>query len=158
MSKTMIVYYSWSGRTAALAHQLQQLTQADTYELKVPAGTFSQDMDETSTLAKTQRRTGKLPAFTQPLPDLAGYDLILVGGPVWCGAPAKSPSAISLTLKFKNPLTPSSKSSVPVSVVQICGGSAVSVSTPLAHQLAMKPSAWPKRSARPSPTSRPVTL
>lgn len=79
MTKTMIVYYSWSGRTAALAHQLQQLTQANTYELKVPAGTFSQDMYETSDLAKAQRRTGKLPAFTQPLPDLAGYDLILIG-------------------------------------------------------------------------------
>lgn len=88
MTKTMIVYYSWSGRTAALAHQLQRLSQADTYELKVPAGTFSQDMYETSDLAKAQLKTGKLPAFTQPLPDLAGYDLILVGGPVWSGAPA----------------------------------------------------------------------
>lgn len=88
MSKTIIVYYSWSGHTAALAHQLQQLTQADTYELKVPDGTFSRDMYETSDMAKAQLSAGQLPAFTQPLPDLTTYDLILVGGPVLSGAPA----------------------------------------------------------------------
>lgn len=88
MAKTMIVYYSWSGHTAALAEQLQRLTQADTYELKVPAGTFSQDMYETSDMAKVQLSSGKLPSFTQPLPDLTAYDRILVGGPVWSGAPA----------------------------------------------------------------------
>ncbi|WP_225047673.1 flavodoxin [Lacticaseibacillus kribbianus] len=88
MSKTLIVYYSWSGHTAALANKIRQLTQADTYEIQVPADTFSTDMYETSDIAKAQLATGELPPLSRPLPELARYDLILVGGPVWSGAPA----------------------------------------------------------------------
>lgn len=88
MPKILIVYYSWSGHTAKMAKQLQQLTGADTYALEVPADTFSQDMYETSDIAKAQLRADTLPQLTQPLPDLTAYDVILIGGPVWSGAPA----------------------------------------------------------------------
>lgn len=88
MPKTLIVYYSLSGHTATMAQRLQECTGANTYELLVPNDTFSQNMYETSDIAKAQLRTGTLPRLTQPLPDLTAYDVILVGGPVWSGAPA----------------------------------------------------------------------
>lgn len=86
MKKILIAYYSWSGHTKALAMQLQAATHADTYEIQVPAGTFSTDMYETSDQAKAQLVAGQLPSLTQPLPDLTAYDVILIGGPVWSGA------------------------------------------------------------------------
>lgn len=86
--KQLIVYYSWSGNTAALAQQLQQLTQADVVEITVPEGTFSTDMYATSDIAKAQLKAGNLPALTGMLPDFKQYDEILVGGPVWSGAPS----------------------------------------------------------------------
>jgi flavodoxin len=84
----LIVYYSWSGHTAALAQRLQQATGADTYAIEVPKDTFAQDMSTTADIAKAQQQTGQLPQLSQPLPDLTPYDLLLVGGPVWSGAPA----------------------------------------------------------------------
>jgi menaquinone-dependent protoporphyrinogen IX oxidase len=86
VKKILIAYYSWSGHTKALAGQLQAATHADTYEIQVPAGTFSTDMYETSDQAKAQLEAGQLPTLTQPLPDLTKYEAILVGGPVWSGA------------------------------------------------------------------------
>lgn len=86
--KQLIAYYSWSGNTAALAKHLQQLTPADLVELTVPEGTFSTDMYATSDIAKKQLKAGHLPALTGTLPDLTQYDEILVGGPVWSGAPS----------------------------------------------------------------------
>lgn len=86
MKKILIAYYSWSGHTKALAGQLQAATHADTYEIQVPAGTFSTDMYETSDQAKAQLEAGQLPTLTQPLPNLTKYEAILVGGPVWSGA------------------------------------------------------------------------
>lgn len=86
MKKILIAYYSWSGHTKALANQLQAAMHADTYEIQVPADTFSTDMYETSDQAKAKLVAGQLPPLTQPLPDLAEYDVILIGGPVWSGA------------------------------------------------------------------------
>lgn len=86
--KQLIAYYSWSGNTAALAHHLQQSTQADLVEITVPEGTFSTDMYATSDLAKAQLKAGNLPTLDGALPDFTQYDEILVGGPVWSGAPS----------------------------------------------------------------------
>lgn len=86
--KQLIAYYSWSGNTAALAKHLQQLTQADVVEITVPDGTFSTDMYATSDIAKAQLKAGHLPALTGTLSDFTQYDEILVGGPVWSGAPS----------------------------------------------------------------------
>lgn len=88
MNKTLIAYYSWSGHTAALAERLQAQTHADLYEIKAPADTFSADMYETSDIAKAQLKAGQLPPLAEPLPNLSKYATILVGGPVWSGAPA----------------------------------------------------------------------
>ncbi|KRN18149.1 flavodoxin [Lacticaseibacillus camelliae DSM 22697 = JCM 13995] len=88
LNKTLIAYYSWSGHTAALAERLHAQTHADLYEIKAPADTFSVDMYETADIAKAQLKAGQLPPLAEPLPDLSKYDTILVGGPVWSGAPA----------------------------------------------------------------------
>jgi len=84
-TKVLIVAYSWSGNTAKMAAALQRVTGATQVKLTVPAGTFPQDMYATSDVANQQLASGDLPELTSKLPDLAEFDTILVGGPVWSG-------------------------------------------------------------------------
>jgi len=87
--KTLIVYYSWSGTTKRLAEKIAAVVgDSDIFEIKIPVGTFSSDMYETSDIATEQIQEGKLPALTDTVTNLADYDQILVGGPVWSNAPA----------------------------------------------------------------------
>lgn len=98
----LIAYYSWSGHTAALAKQIQSITLADIYEIQVPSGTFATDMYETSDIAKEQLKTGKLPPLSHPIPDFSDYDTVLVGGPVWSGAPSTPVMSFLSELKEDN--------------------------------------------------------
>ena len=86
--KILIAYYSWSGTTARLAKNLQAALGADVYNMSIPTDTFPADMYETADVAQKQLASGKLPRLTAAVPDLKQYDLVLVGGPVWSGAPA----------------------------------------------------------------------
>ncbi|KRN28137.1 flavodoxin [Lactobacillus selangorensis] len=86
--KTLIVYYSKTGGTERLAQEIQTVSNGALQRLEVPAGTFSADMFATSDEAKQQLASGQLPKLVGTQPDLAAYDLILVGGPVWNGAPS----------------------------------------------------------------------
>ncbi|AVK64262.1 flavodoxin [Lactobacillus sp. CBA3606] len=81
--KVLIVDYSWSQTTAAMAAQLQQLTAATRIELTVAPGTFPSDMFATADVANQQLASGHLPELTNSWPELTQYAIILVGGPVW---------------------------------------------------------------------------
>ncbi|WP_300558018.1 flavodoxin [Companilactobacillus sp.] len=89
--KTLIAYYSWSGRTKRLAEKIAAVIgDSDIFEIKVPAGTFSQDMYETSDIATKQIKDHNLPKLTDQVNNLNDYQTILVGGPVWSNAPSSS--------------------------------------------------------------------
>lgn len=83
--KTLVIYYSWSGNTAALARKLHTATNSDLFEITVAPDTFPDDMYATSDRAKAQLDSGQFPVLTTAIPDLSQYDLVLVGGPVWSG-------------------------------------------------------------------------
>lgn len=76
--KTLIVFYSLSGVTRRIAEILQSKTQADMVEIET-LRTYTSDHNE----PKKELDTGQLPELKSPPPDMSGYDLILVGGPVW---------------------------------------------------------------------------
>lgn len=86
--KILIAYYSWSNNTKQVAKKLAQALDADLLELAVKNNVFSTDMYKTSEIAKTQIKTGTFPALVTEIPDTSQYEAILVGGPVWSGAPA----------------------------------------------------------------------
>lgn len=89
MTKVLIATYSQSGRTQAVADQLASLiSSADQYQITVEDGIFSNDMYETDAIATKQIQTGDFPELTKAMPNAKDYDLILVGSPVWRGAPA----------------------------------------------------------------------
>lgn len=87
--KVLIATYSQTGNTKRVADQLKNLIpSADTFEIKVPAGTFPNDMFATSDVAKEQVASGNYPELVGTVPDFSQYDLVLVGSPVWSVAPA----------------------------------------------------------------------
>lgn len=89
MTKILIATYSWSGRTQAVAKKLaKNLENADTYTLEVAPDTFDNDMFETDAIATSQIKSDNYPKLVNKIPDISNYDLILVGSPVWRGAPA----------------------------------------------------------------------
>lgn len=89
MTKVLIATYSQTGRTQAVADQLAELLpDADQFAINVPADTFPDDMYKTSDVAKAQIKNNDFPALTGNLLNLSQYDVILVGSPVWSGAPA----------------------------------------------------------------------
>lgn len=78
----MIIYYSLSGRTKAVAELLQKKTDADLYEIQTvktypssPPGLYDEP--------KRELEKNDLPALINSPPDMTSYDLILVGAPVW---------------------------------------------------------------------------
>lgn len=87
--KVLIAYYSWSGRTKKLADAIAEAIPVNTeLELRVPNGTFSDDMYQTFDIAKKQIAGDQYPKIQNLNFDPNQYDLILVGSPVWGGMPA----------------------------------------------------------------------
>ena len=89
MTKVLIATYSQSGRTQEVADHLASLiSNADQYQISVADDTFSNDMYETDAISTNQIQTGNFPELVNAIPNVKDYDLILVGSPVWRGAPA----------------------------------------------------------------------
>ncbi|MCT3602692.1 transcriptional regulator [Lactobacillus acidophilus] len=87
--KVLIAYYSWSGNTKKLADQVVETIPVNTeLELRVPEGTFNNDMYQTFDIAKKQIAEKQYPTIQNLDLDPNQYDLILVGSPVWGGMPA----------------------------------------------------------------------
>lgn len=86
MSKTLIAYFSASGVTARTAKQIADAAGADLYEI-LPAEPYtSADLDW---LDKKSRSTLEMndpscrPAIAEPVQDMAQYDTVMIGFPIW---------------------------------------------------------------------------
>lgn len=87
--KTLIAYYSWSGRTERAAKKLQaSVANSDLLKLTVADDVFDSDMYRTNDIANQQIETSQYPDLTSATPQADQYDLIIVGSPVWSGKPA----------------------------------------------------------------------
>ena len=80
--KTLIVYYSYSGTTERVAQHLRDLTGGTLYELTL-AQPYSGSDNDVSDRVFAERGEGTMPELTGTLPDVADYDRILIGTPVW---------------------------------------------------------------------------
>ncbi|MCC8166825.1 MAG: NAD(P)H-dependent oxidoreductase [Planctomycetes bacterium] len=80
--KVLIVYYSLSGRTKAVADRLQAKTGAELYEIRT-VKTYSSTQPGLYEEPKRELKENDLPELVNSPPDMSAYDLILVGAPVW---------------------------------------------------------------------------
>ncbi len=81
LGKTLVIYYSLTGKTKDIALQIQSLTNADIYEIK-PKEEIKQGPSLYLT-SKKQISSGNYPEIVNDFPNIEGYDTIFVGSPIW---------------------------------------------------------------------------
>ena len=86
--KTLVVYFSATGTTKGVAEQIASYTGADTYEITAAQPYTSDDLnynDSDSRTTKEQNDKSVRPEISSEKLDLAGYDTIYIGYPIWWG-------------------------------------------------------------------------
>ncbi|MBR3628684.1 MAG: flavodoxin [Elusimicrobia bacterium] len=81
LGKTLVIYYSLTGRTKDIALQIQSLINADVYEIK-PKEEIKQGPSLYIT-SKKQISSGNYPEIINDFPNANEYDTIFVGSPIW---------------------------------------------------------------------------
>lgn len=86
MSKRLVAYFSASGKTAKVAADLAKAADADIYEIR-PAVPYTRAdlnwMDKKSRSSVEMRDKSSRPALADTDADIAAYDTIFVGFPIW---------------------------------------------------------------------------
>lgn len=83
-SKSLVVYFSWSGNTQNVAQAIQTQTDSDIFEI-VPETPYSDDYDAVVDLAQEEQRENVRPAISERIDHIDDYDVIYVGFPNWWG-------------------------------------------------------------------------
>ena len=81
LGKTLVIYYSLTGKTKDIALQIQTLTNADIYEIK-PKEEIKQGPSIYMT-SKKQISSGNYPEIINDFPNIDEYNTIFVGSPIW---------------------------------------------------------------------------
>ena len=76
--KPLILYYSRSGNTEKIALQAKADLNCEAIKI-VPEDAYGNYISSCLRVSKEK----KAPAFVTPIPDLTGYDVILLGYPIW---------------------------------------------------------------------------
>lgn len=82
-ARTLVIYFSRTGQTRAVAQQLASLTKATVFELETKQS-LPTDMYAVADWATQQYENQQFPALRQ-LPAIDGFDRILIGSPIWSG-------------------------------------------------------------------------
>lgn len=81
LGKTLVIYYSLTGRTKDIALQIQKFTNADIYEIKT-----KEKIKQGPSLyitSKKQISSQNYPDIINDFPNIDEYDTIFVGSPIW---------------------------------------------------------------------------
>ena len=85
MSKMLIAYFSSSGETSRLAKTLAGVTGGDLFEIKPQAAYTAADLNWNASSSRStleMKDDKSRPAMAAPA-DVAQYDVVFVGFPVW---------------------------------------------------------------------------
>lgn len=79
--KAIILYCSRTGNTENLVHRICRTIPADTLKVepREPYGSYISSVLR----VRKERKNNIIPEALTPAPDLAGYDLVFVGFPIW---------------------------------------------------------------------------
>ena len=82
--RALIIYYSRTGNTEALARMIQARTGADLLRLDVKEP-YAESYGAMTNIAREERASGKRREIKTTIPDLSAYDTIWLGSPYWWG-------------------------------------------------------------------------
>ena len=86
MSKILVAYFSASGETAKLAKTVAEVTVGDLFEIKPEVAYTSADLnwnDKHSRSTVEMNDESSRPAVASHVEDMAQYDTVFVGFPIW---------------------------------------------------------------------------
>lgn len=83
-SGTLVVYFSWSGNTKAVAESIQTQTGADIFEI-VPADPYTDDYNDLLDIAQDEQRNDARPEISGTIDNMDAYSTIYLGFPNWWG-------------------------------------------------------------------------
>ncbi|TWH51907.1 flavodoxin [Sporomusa sp. KB1] len=84
--KILVTYFSHSGNTKRVAEQIHNLVGGDMIEIKTVVP-YPTDYNECVEVAKKEKETNARPKLSTKVDNMAGYDVIFVGYPIWWTAP-----------------------------------------------------------------------
>jgi len=98
--KILVVYYSQSGTTKAVAEEIQKQLNADieALELEVP---YNGDFMQTIERFRKETESGELPVIKPLKANISDYDVIFLGYPVWGGTYANPIASLFNEQKFE---------------------------------------------------------
>lgn len=82
VSKILVAYFSRSGNTRVIAGTLKRQLGADLFEIK-PRDAYPEDYEATVAQATAERDSGFEPPLEATVANMADYDTIFLGFPVW---------------------------------------------------------------------------
>lgn len=83
-SKSLVVYFSWSGNTKKIASTIANETNADTFRIVVK-DSYPDDYDKVVDQAKQEQKDNIRPELSTHMDNLSQYDTIFIGYPNWWG-------------------------------------------------------------------------
>ncbi|MCH5349037.1 MAG: NAD(P)H-dependent oxidoreductase [Oscillospiraceae bacterium] len=98
MSKVLVAYFSASGVTKKVAEELAKVENADLYEITPEATYTAADLDwkdQQSRSTLEMKDPNCRPAITGQVENMAQYDVVFVGFPIWWG---REPSVVDTFL------------------------------------------------------------
>ncbi len=98
--KKLVVYYSLSGNTRAVARRIARALRADLMELRTVKA-YPDDYDVLLSLGQKEVKSGYMPQLTALPYDAAKYDTIILGTPVWWSSYAPAVKKFMSTVKWK---------------------------------------------------------
>ncbi len=88
MKKSLVIYYSQTGATEQVAQEFAQLLDADLLKIEVQQP-YNGTYEETIARCQEEMTTNKLPDLEKLNVDLAKYETIYLGYPIWFGTYAR---------------------------------------------------------------------
>jgi flavodoxin len=79
--KILVAYFSYQGHTAGVAREIAAQTGGDLFEIK-PVTPYPA-YDECLEVAKAEKNNNARPAFEGSVANMAEYDVVFVGYPIW---------------------------------------------------------------------------
>lgn len=83
-NNSIVVYFSWSGNTEAIAEEIQNQTGSDIFEL-TPVTPYSSDYDTVLDEAQAEQRENARPEIAGTIENFEQYDVVYLGYPNWWG-------------------------------------------------------------------------
>ena len=92
MSKAIIIYFSMTGNTERIARLMAESLGAELYRIQAEHPYTRKDLDwiiPDSWANLEQKNSTSRPLYQGNLPDMAEYDTIILGHPIWWGIPPR---------------------------------------------------------------------